>query len=423
MHIIATLMIKDLLLLVRDKVGFFFTFFFPLVYCIFFGAIFAGQGKSTGGMKVAVVDEDQTEGSRAFIETLHEAPEVEVDVTDRQTAIDLVRRGKRVAYVVLPDGFGQRIEQPFWGGEEPLLQTGIDPSRKAEAGMLEGILMQYSYQQIQEVMSDPEAMKKMIGSAQEKLQKADDIDPMSRRALQTLLPALELFMTMLPKGNENYGGFPQVQIAQDDVKRAWRGPTNSYQVSFPQGIVWALLGSSAMFGISLVVERTRGTLVRLRMAPIHQAHILAGKAAACFVTTLGIQIVLLVLAALVFNVVPDSIPLLALALVCTSTGFVGIMMLLSVLGKTEQSAAGIGWAILLLMAMIGGGMIPVFLMPSWLKTVSHASPVKWAIVAIEGAVWRGYSFTEMLLPCGILVSIGVVCFAVGVKAFRWIQES
>jgi hypothetical protein len=29
----------------------------------------------------------------------------------------------------------------------------------------------------------------------------------------------------------------------------------------------------------------------------------------------------------------------------------------------------------------------------------------------------------MLLPCGILVGVGLVCFAIGVRAFGWTQES
>ena len=98
------------------------------------------------------------------------------------------------------------------------------------------------------------------------------------------------------------------------------------------------------------------------------------------------------------------------------------MMLLSVLGKTEQAAGGIGWAVLLVMAMTGGGMIPLMFMPGWLRTVSHISPVKWAILSMEGAIFRGFSIQEMMLPCGILVGMGVLCFAIGVRAFQWVQE-
>ena len=67
------------------------------------------------------------------------------------------------------------------------------------------------------------------------------------------------------------------------------------------------------------------------------------------------------------------------------------MMLISTLGRTEQSASGAGWAILLVMAMLGGGMVPLFVMPAWMATASNVSPVKWAILALEGALWRGFT--------------------------------
>ncbi len=63
--------------------------------------------------------------------------------------------------------------------------------------------------------------------------------------------------------------------------------------------------------------------------------------------------------------------------------------------------------------MFGGGMIPLAFMPRFMATLSQASPVKWSILALEGAIWRGFTPIEMLLPCGVLVAVGAVCLAVG----------
>jgi ABC-2 type transport system permease protein len=43
--------------------------------------------------------------------------------------------------------------------------------------------------------------------------------------------------------------------------------------------------------------------------------------------------------------------------------------------------------------------------------VSHFIPVKWGILALEGAIWRGFDLADMLPPCGILLSIGVLSSA------------
>ena len=159
------------------------------------------------------------------------------------------------------------------------------------------------------------------------------------------------------------------------------------------------------------------TFVRLQTAPITRFDILAGKALACFAATSTLQVALVMIGVVGFGIRP-SYPMLALACLSASAGFVGLMMMVAGLGRTEQSASGAGWAMLMPMTLFGGGMMPQFIMPAWMQTVGHASPVKWAILAMEGAVWRRFSLTEMLLPCGILLAFGTVCFAIGVRALR-----
>ncbi len=90
------------------------------------------------------------------------------------------------------------------------------------------------------------------------------------------------------------------------------------------------------------------------------------------------------------------------------------MMMMSVLGKTEASVSGTGWGLFMIFSMTGGGMVPLMMMPSWMVTVSHFSPVKWSVLAAEGAIWRGFGFAELLQPLGILLAIGAIGFTVGV---------
>ena len=49
-----------------------------------------------------------------------------------------------------------------------------------------------------------------------------------------------------------------------------------------------------------------------------------------------------------------------------------------------------------------------------MQRISHLSPVKWGILALEGAIWRGFTLGEMFIPCAILLSVGVICFGAGV---------
>lgn len=374
MHEIIALAVKDLRILIRDKAGFFFVFFFPLIMAVFFGTIFSGGGGG-GGISLCVVDEDSSENSERFLGMLEDAPELTVMRSTREQAATRVRRGKTTAYLVVLNGFGNRWQGGF-GGEAPEIELGVDPSRKASSGMLYGILNRYASRRFQE----------MFG------------------------------------GGSDGPSIQPVTIRQQDVEVQRLLPNNAYAVSFPQGIVWAFIGTAATFGVSFVTERRRGTLVRLRMAPVRRAQVLGGKALACFTLTTVVSTMMLLIAIVVFGVRPTSYASLLLAVVCGSIGFVGIMMLVSVVGRTEQSASGIGWAMLLLMSMTGGGMIPLMIMPSWMQALSNFSPVKWLVLGVEGAIWRGFSMTEMLLPCGILLGIGVFFFALGVKVFDFTYQ-
>jgi ABC-2 type transport system permease protein len=293
--------------------------------------------------------------------------------------------------------------------------------------MVEGILMKYASERMGQAISDQSSQRENIRSARETLAEDEDTPPEVRANLERLFSDLDRFMgeqAAYAAGSDTtqsaMGGLEPLRVERTDIAgEAYQGPRSAYAITFPQGIIWGLIGTAAGFAVSIVVERTRGTLFRLQTAPISRTSVLGGKALACFISIMLMSVVLYALAFFIFRLRPVSFPLLGLAVVSSAVGFVGVMMLLAVSGKTEQAVGGIGWAVLIVMSMVGGGMIPLFFMPSWMKTIGTFSPVKWSVLAMEGAVWRGFSFAEMLKPCGILVGVGVVCFIIGVRVFDW----
>lgn len=412
---------KDIRLLLRDRAGFFFTFFWPILMAVFFGSIFGGMGSGTSGIRVVLVDEDTSAESQTFGERLAADPDLLLERGEREAALERVRRGQVSAAIILPEGFGEHDRDRFVSAP-PRVEVAADPSSRATQAMLQGILLRNGAQQLEERLTDRAAMRDLADRSSEAVSAASPFEGQGK-VLQLLRLLAELPERQGDADADGSSGagpnFEPLTIESLDVVRQRSGPTNYFAVSFPQGMVWGLIGCAAAFGISLASERTHGTLVRLRIAPLSAASILGGKALACFLTALGMCGLLLLLGVTVFGVRPGSWPLLGMALISSAICFVGIMMTLSVLGRTERSASGIGWAILLVLSMIGGGMVPLFVMPTWLRTFSDWSPVKWAVLAMEGAIWRGFSLQEMLLPCAILVAVGGVTFGLGARLFRW----
>jgi ABC-2 type transport system permease protein len=231
------------------------------------------------------------------------------------------------------------------------------------------------------------------------------------KARPTEAAIVEAVVSAMMRRQRNWLG--ALDVVALDVKNVGQERSSGFSLVFPAMILWALLGCAATFAVSMVVERTSGTLIRLRAAPITRSTILAGKAMACLLACLLSAAVLTVIARTTMAVRIDDALKLTAALASTALCFSGITVALSVLGKTEQSVAGAGWATLIVMAMLGGAMIPLALMPKWLLLASDASPVKWGILALEGASFRAFSWAEIAKPLLVLLCVAVASFGFG----------
>ena len=77
MRQIIALALKDLRLMPRNRGGMFFTFVWPVLVTVLFGIMFGGQDDGTQGkVRIAIVDNDNTDGSRAFLKKLEESFEL-----------------------------------------------------------------------------------------------------------------------------------------------------------------------------------------------------------------------------------------------------------------------------------------------------------------------------------------------------------
>jgi ABC-2 type transport system permease protein len=410
---------KDLKLLMREKASLFWVMMFPLLIALFFGSIFSGSGGSVSGMKVAVIDNDKSDFSAKYVEELEGLTALKISRMPHDSAFQRVRTGKLSAFVVLREGFG-KSRGLF--SEKPLVEIGIDPARRMESGYLQGLLTRANFTLLQKQFGSFDS----FGNELDSIEADDDFWGSLNEEQRLIGKNLIADVRVLMKNLETEAASDSADTAASEVTRDLFavditavtkdeiGPRSSFEITFPSAMLWALIGCAATFAVSIVKERTAGTFLRLRLAPLSRAHILGGKGLACFAACVTISIILLLIGNLIFGVRFVSPVVLGIGILSAALCFVGLTMCISVLGKTEESVGGASWGILLVAAMSGGGMIPVIFMPNWLLTVSHFSPVKWAILAVEGGIWRDFTISEMLLPVGMLLGIGIVCFGIGV---------
>jgi len=418
MNKILSLAIKDLRVLISDRGNVFWVFGFPIIFALFFGAIYSSAREGPSGMEIAIVDEDDSEFSNSYISKLQSDEQLKIANLSRDEAIERVRKGKVAAAVILNKGFGDGFEALF-NSDEPKLEIASDPSRRMESGYLQGLLAKAQFEALSEKFTDRQWMKDQVALWRGELETASDLDFEDAELYLKFMDSLDTLLT--DANDDSFGAGLSGDIlnfAQLDVNREYDGPTSAFQVIFPQSLIWGILGCTATFAISIVKERTDGTFNRLRIGPLSRAHILAGKGTACFMTCVFIMCFLSIGAKVIFKTSINNFLLFIPAAICTLLCFVGLMMFICTLGRTEQSAGGAGWALVMIMAMIGGGMVPLVFMPSWLRPFSHISPVKWSIYALEGAIWRNFSFSDLINPCLVLLTIGLTAFLLGVFMLR-----
>lgn len=433
MRSIVLIALKDLRIVARDKGALFFLIGFPVILGLFFGMMYNGAGKQPqpGSVPISVVDLDQSPMSASFIELLKQNKTLKIEVLDREPAIERVRGKKSVAVVEIPESFGETAGF-VWSDSPPRLRVGNDPSRAASAGMLQGYLMEAMGKLIPQRMSDLNSLRSMVQKQQDLLDQDTSVSPPTRLLAQAMYDSMLSFFEKVNEVQEqaeeqdvtaaDQPGFQFAKIESFDI---FQTPSDSplsklrspWDISFPSAMLWGAMGSAAGFAISLVRERTRGTLLRLQTAPVTSTQLILGKGLACFLAILGV-IAMMTSLGVGLGMRPSQPFFLFISALFVAYCYVGIMMAMSVMGKSEEAVGGAGWAANIVFAMIGGGMIPLAFMPGFLKPLSNFSPVSWAIFSLEGAIWRDLPFSDMLFPWLVLTLVGTVGFAIGVLIFR-----
>jgi ABC-2 type transport system permease protein len=186
---------------------------------------------------------------------------------------------------------------------------------------------------------------------------------------------------------------------------------------------WALFG---MFFIvvplstSVIRERREGIVDRLQTMPVSLLVILLGKLTAytcvCMVQFLCIVMVgkwVLPLMGTDVLVLGDKLPAVALIALCSSLAATGYGILLGALARTQEQATVVGPVTVVIAAVLGGIMVPVFAMPQMIQTLSLGSPLAWGHSAFMIVLVRGGSWPAVSGRMGLLLLFFILSLLIG----------
>jgi ABC-type multidrug transport system permease subunit len=199
-----------------------------------------------------------------------------------------------------------------------------------------------------------------------------------------------------------------------------------YQVLVPSYTVMFAFFLVLTVGWVFVAERRQGTLKRLRAAPLSRGQMLLGKLLPCFVVSVGQGVFLLVAGRLLFGLRwgPEYWPLWTqaawlLAVVCaTSLAAMGLALLVASVARSEIQVALYGAVPVLVLALIGGCVLPRELMPEQTQRLSLLTPQGWALEAYRELLGSTAHYvpnmTVVWQACAVLAAFGA-----GFMALAW----
>jgi ABC-2 type transport system permease protein len=80
--------------------------------------------------------------------------------------------------------------------------------------------------------------------------------------------------------------------------------------------------------------------------------------------------------------------------------------------RTRDQAQMLSTFVILVLAAIGGSMVPRFLMPPWLQQVGWFTPHAWVIEAYQAILWRDAGIGAVYKAWSVLTAAGLVGLAV-----------
>jgi ABC-type multidrug transport system permease subunit len=191
-----------------------------------------------------------------------------------------------------------------------------------------------------------------------------------------------------------------------------------YQILVPAYTVMFSFFLVLTVGWVFVTERRQGTFRRLRSAPITRGQVLLGKLVPCYLISLMQGVFLLVAGRLMFGMRwgPEQWGLLSqagwllLVVICTSLAAMGLALLVAALARTEVQVALYGAVPVLVLALIGGCVLPREMMPAETQKLSLFTPHGWALDAYKELLGATLSYEPnlalVLRACGVLATFG-----------------
>ena len=348
----------------RDRLAFFFTVIFPLIFLFVFGSLNSGGGNIS--FNVAIINNSKSTFAADFVKQSEASTVLKVNknVSTLDQAKDKMGRSELDATIVLPANFGD--VQPGQGYPSGQAEVVYTQNNRASASALTAVL------------------NSEFSSINTKL--VTNVTPLTVKGTQLNEKSLSAF-----------------------------------DYTFAGLLGFSLIGMGIFGPVNVFPElKKMGILRRLSTTPLRVwQYFLSTVIAQASIGVVSFA-TLFIVAITVFhlNVVGNWLELILFLLLGMVT-ILGIGLALGGWAKNERQAAPLSNIIVFPMLFLSGTFFPRYLMPDWLQHISAFLPLTPIIDGIRLIATEGKGFIDILPQIGLIGAWLIAIYFIAFRVFRW----
>jgi ABC-2 type transport system permease protein len=209
-----------------------------------------------------------------------------------------------------------------------------------------------------------------------------------------------------------------LQVTSPRSMKKTRRPTSTEQ-NVPGYTIFGVFFIVLTLASGFMQEKRDGTFQRILTAPVSKTSILVGKLLPFYVVNLVQIAIMFFIGVIVFQMDLGYIPALILISMALSAVASGMGLFVAAVCRTEAQVNGLSVLLAITLAALGGMMVPAYLMPGFMKTLSLFTPHAWALEGYQDVMIRGLGIWAILPETGILLLFAALFFGIALWRFRF----
>jgi ABC-2 type transport system permease protein len=413
--------LKDMRILVRDKVGLTLMLLMPVLLAIVITNVQNSTFELINDNKVPLIIYNQDTGqvSREFIKALDKVGMFELKMLegthDEKDIVARMHAKDALVAIIIPQNYSAQIlSKARTITREALKNINVTEDSSKTISIDEIPLTLYDHPVLQQSFRNS-----INGALRSALQ-----------LVQSKYIVRQLYATVneenIPDSLETRITANQLPVNEIPVSRSGsRNIPNATQHNIPAWTIFAMFFIVISLGSSIVREKQSGSFIRLRTLPTNFIVALASKQITYLLVTLLQAAIIFSIGIWLFpgmNLPALQLPadlsgLLLVTLICgwCATSFA---ICIGVFAQTQEQANGFGAVSIVILAAIGGLLVPSFAMPASFQIPMRLSPLHWCLEAYYGLFLEGGNLNDILMNILSLVVITIVLQLIAIYGLK-----